>query len=62
MPRGGLAALFGAYAGNDQAADTVLDEPDVEAAADECTVAAFVEDRVRGEGEPSKRHDVAGGE
>lgn len=52
MPRGSLTALFGA--------DAVLDEPDVEAAADECTVATFVEDRVRREREPRKRDDVAG--
>jgi hypothetical protein len=42
MPRGSLTALFGADAGNDEAADAVLDEPDVEAAGDERTVATFV--------------------
>jgi fructose-bisphosphate aldolase, class II len=59
MPRGSFTALFGADAGNDDAADAVLDQPGVEAAANERTVAAFVEDRVRCEREPRKRDDVA---
>lgn len=59
MTRGRFTALLGADTGNDEAADAVLNEPDVEAAANKSTVSALVEDRVRGEGELSKRHDVA---
>ena len=62
MPRGSLTALFGADARNDEAADAVLNEPDIEAAADKRAVAAFVKDRVRGERELSERHHIAGGE
>jgi hypothetical protein len=51
MPRGRLTALF--------AADAMLNEPDVEAAADKRTMAAFVEHSIRGEGQLRKWHNIA---
>jgi hypothetical protein len=62
MPRCCFTALLGANAGDDQAADTVLHEPDVEAAADESAMAAFVEGRVRREGKLRKGNDATRGE
>ena len=55
VARGGLAALLGADARDDQAANTVAGEPDVEPAADERAVPTLAEHRIGRDGERRER-------
>jgi hypothetical protein len=60
MSRRCLAALFAADAANDHSSDSILNQPDVEPTSDKRTVAAFIENRIRFEGELLERNDISG--
>src|SRR5215471_19501221 len=49
VARGGLAALFGSDAGDDDAADAVLREPNSKSATDQGAVATLLKDSIRRE-------------
>ena len=60
VPRGRLAALFGADAGDDDTPDTLPNEPDIQSAADKSAVATLIENRVVGEGKALHRDNESG--